>query len=101
MWIEEFVRQTRDDWTGLCERAEVFLACLLRAHRLKLLQDDNAMLRDNIKREQQAREDIARLMREECGSMAARLREEVRGGARVYACVHVTFRRQGYRDDTQ
>lgn len=76
-------------------RFKLLVACLLRAHRMKLLQDDNAMLRDNIKREQQAREDIARLMREECGSMAARLREEVRGGARVRACMHVTLRNRG------
>lgn len=47
----------------------------LYENRYKLLRDDNQMLRENLLREQQAREDIARLMREECAALAARVKE--------------------------
>jgi len=47
----------------------------LYENRYKLLRDDNQMLRENLRREQQAREDIARLMREECAELAKRVKE--------------------------
>ena len=53
--------------------------------RMKLLKEDNLMLRETLRREQQAREDIARLMREECGQLARRIKEEqeARGAAEM------------------
>eukprot|EP00286_Rhodomonas_abbreviata_P004482 CAMPEP_0181332116 /NCGR_PEP_ID=MMETSP1101-20121128/24898_1 /TAXON_ID=46948 /ORGANISM="Rhodomonas abbreviata, Strain Caron Lab Isolate" /LENGTH=81 /DNA_ID=CAMNT_0023441691 /DNA_START=345 /DNA_END=587 /DNA_ORIENTATION=- len=44
--------------------------------RLKMLREDNQMLRETLRREQQAREDIAKLMREECGALARRVKDE-------------------------
>jgi len=53
--------------------------------RMKLLKDDNLMLRETLRREQQAREDIARLMREECAQLSRRIKEEqeARGAAEM------------------
>ncbi|EKX35366.1 hypothetical protein GUITHDRAFT_118487 [Guillardia theta CCMP2712] len=43
-------------------------------NRYKLLLDDNRFLQDSLKREQQAREEIAKLMREECGGLSHQIK---------------------------
>eukprot|EP00960_Hanusia_phi_P074440 768243-Hanusia_phi.AAC.1 len=43
-------------------------------NRYKLLLEDNHFLQDSLKREQQAREDIAKLMREECGELSHQIK---------------------------